>query len=51
MELKGNIIYANSSREIVEVVKQEKAKRSAFKSELNTAKRKVVKELEKVAIG
>ena len=32
----------------VEAVKQEKAKRSAFKSELNTDKRKVVKELEKV---
>jgi len=35
----------------VEAVKHEKAKRGAFKSELNTDKRNVVKELEKVAKG
>ena len=51
VELKSNIIYAKPSREIVEALKEERAKRSAFKSELNTAKRKVVKELEMAAIG
>ena len=46
---KGYLMYSAASH--VEAVKQEKAKRSTFKSELKTAKGKVVKEIEKVAIG
>ena len=49
--LSKKVIYRAYSAGRVEAVKHEKAERSAFKSELNTDKRKVVKELEKVAIG